>query len=144
MSPAITLDPSIIGQAEKHHNALLHRVLAGTGIDEAQWITLSQAAAAGGTVDRERHIATLAAKTTWTPTVVATAATRLTDRGLLLAAAGGELVVTEAGGRLVADLRSRTSAVLGRVYGVVPAADLAIAGRVLAAITAGLSRELED
>ncbi|MDN2501855.1 hypothetical protein FHY52_34960, partial [Nocardia nova] len=119
MSPAITLDPSIIGQAEKHHNALLHRVLAGTGIDEAQWITLSQAAAAGGTVDRERHIATLAAKTTWAPTVVATAATRLTDRGLMLAAPDGELVVTEAGDRLVADLRSRTSAVLGRVYGAV-------------------------
>lgn len=143
MSP-VTLDPSVIGQAEKHHNALLHRVLAGTGVDEAQWITLSQAAAGGGTVDRERHIATLAAKTTWAPAVVATAATRLAEQGLMRETPGGELVVTEPGGRLVADIRARTSAVLGRVYGSVPAADLAVAGQVLSVITAGLSRELES
>jgi hypothetical protein len=53
-------------------------------------------------------------------------------------------VVTESGTRLVADIRSRTSVVLGRVYGSVPAADLAVAGQVLTMITAGLSRELES
>ena len=32
--------PQLIGETEKTLNALLHRFLRGTGLNEAQWVTL--------------------------------------------------------------------------------------------------------
>lgn len=44
---ATVLNPSIVGQAEKAHGAVLTKVLAGTTLDEQQWITLQFADGAG-------------------------------------------------------------------------------------------------
>lgn len=48
MSTYPTLTPRIIGQAEKTLNAILYRLLAGPGLTEAQWITLTIIDAGGG------------------------------------------------------------------------------------------------
>src|SRR4030088_1814673 len=60
MSTAPTFGPQVLGQTEKALNAILHRQLAGTGLTEPQWVTLTLTVASGGTVDRDELIARLA------------------------------------------------------------------------------------
>src|SRR5215831_18950589 len=60
MSTDPTLTPQIIGQAEKTMNAILFRLLAGPGLTEAQWITLTLTAAGGGATARGRLVAEVA------------------------------------------------------------------------------------
>ena len=50
--PPATLNPSIVGQAEKAHAAILKRVLSGTALDEPQWITWQVAVGAGDKIQR--------------------------------------------------------------------------------------------
>ncbi len=60
MSTDPTLTPQIIGQAEKTMNAILFRLLAGPGLTEAQWITLTLNAAGGGSTGRGQLVAQVA------------------------------------------------------------------------------------
>ena len=60
MSPSTTLTPRIIGQAEKTLNAILFRLLAGPGLTEAQWITLTLTAAGGGATGRGQLVGQVA------------------------------------------------------------------------------------
>ena len=41
MSPPPEFGTQLIGQTEKTLNAILDRLLAGSGLDESQWITLT-------------------------------------------------------------------------------------------------------
>ena len=45
--------PRLIGETEKTLNALLCRLLAGTGLTEPQWVTLRLADLLDGSVDAE-------------------------------------------------------------------------------------------
>ena len=60
MSTEPTLTPQIIGQAEKTLNAILFRLLAGPGLTEAQWITLTLTAAGGGSTGPDQLAAQVA------------------------------------------------------------------------------------
>ncbi|WP_328403896.1 hypothetical protein [Nocardia sp. NBC_00403] len=137
-----TLTPSIIGQVEKHHTAILNRVLAGTTLDEERWITLNQAAAAGAPVERAAHIVRIAGMTQWMPAAVAAALNALVETGLVAELPDARVEVTEAGRALVAKVRAESGAIVSRAYGVVSAEDLATAARVLTTITSRLSEEL--
>src|SRR5438067_11574914 len=55
-----TLTPQIIGQAEKTLNAILYRLLAGPGLTEAQWITLTLIVAGGESTSRDQLAAQVA------------------------------------------------------------------------------------
>jgi hypothetical protein len=46
--------PQLIGETEKTLNALLQQLLAGTGLSEAQWVTLRLAGMISGDVDSQR------------------------------------------------------------------------------------------
>ncbi|MEV7803569.1 hypothetical protein AB0O28_11535 [Microbispora sp. NPDC088329] len=138
----VTLNPAIVGQAEKHHTAILSRALSGTALDEKQWITVNQALAAGGTVERAAHVAHVARLTRWRPADVDAALAALVGTGLVREAPGDHIEVTDAGRALVARVRAETGEILGRAYGSVPAADLAVAARVLTTITARMAEEL--
>lgn len=137
-----TLNPAIVGRAEKHHTAVLTRALSGTTVDEKQWITLNQALAAGGTVERAAHVAHVAQLTLWRPADVGTALAALAGTGLVRETPGDQVEVTDAGRALVAKVRAESGEILGRAYGSVPAADLAVAARVLTTITARMAEEL--
>ncbi|MBU3064335.1 hypothetical protein KO481_22725 [Nocardia sp. NEAU-G5] len=139
---APTLNPSIIGQAEKHHAAVLTRALSGTTLNEQRWITLNQALAADGPVERSAHIDRVAAMTQWEPATVADAVTALVDGGLLTELSDGQVGITEAGRDMVAQVRAASGKILGAAYGAVSAEELAIAARVLVTITARMSEEL--
>ncbi|MGV9408727.1 hypothetical protein ACWDOP_02335 [Nocardia sp. NPDC003693] len=139
---AVTLSPSIVGQAEKHHGAVLARALAGTTLDEHQWIVLNQALAAGGPVERTAHIARIAGMTQWNTADIDTAVNALLDGGLLSADPGGQLETTAAG-RAVADrVRADSGAIVQAAYGTVTPEELATTARVLTAITARMAEEL--
>jgi N-acetylglucosamine kinase-like BadF-type ATPase len=138
-----TLDPSIVGQAEKTHNAVLYRALAGTTLDEPQWITMVLAIAAGGPVERTQHVAQVARTARYAPREVDIAIERLLSESLL-SEEDGRLVVTGTGSALVERVRSTTSPIVTRAYSDIPDEDLATAGRVLTEITARLSAELDS
>ncbi len=137
-----TLNPSVIGQAEKHHTAVLARALAGTSLDEKQWIVLNQALAAGAPVDPAAHVTRVAAMTQWDPSDVGTALTALLESGLLRATSGDLIETTEGGRALVGRVRDESGAIVAAAYGAVDSEDLATAARVLTAITARMAEEL--
>ncbi|GAB2665009.1 hypothetical protein GCM10027088_49690 [Nocardia goodfellowii] len=134
------MTPSIIGQAEKHHTAVLTRALNGTTLDEKQWIVLNQAT--GEPVERTAHIDRIAGLTKWTSAEVETALNALLAKGLLANTPHGRLESTTAGKAIVGKVRSESGAIVDAAYGVVSPEDLATAARVLAVITARMAEEL--
>ncbi|MEV6277966.1 hypothetical protein [Nocardia sp. NPDC051832] len=143
-APAVpaTLSPAIIGQAEKHHTAVLSRALAGTTLDEKQWIVLNQTLAATEPVERTAHIARVTGLTQWNRADVETALQALLDSGLLQAIPGGAVEPTTAGRSLADQVRAESGAIVTAAYGAVASEDLATAARVLTTITAGMAQEL--
>ncbi|MEV0247398.1 hypothetical protein AB0H76_12470 [Nocardia sp. NPDC050712] len=139
-SAPATLTPSIIGQAEKHHTAVLSRALTGTTLDEKQWIVLNQAT--GEPVERGAHINRIAGLTQWTSADVEAALNALLDKGLLANTPHGRLESTAEGKAVVSKVRAESGAIVDAAYGTVPAEDLATAARVLATITARMAEEL--
>ncbi|QLY30067.1 MarR family transcriptional regulator [Nocardia huaxiensis] len=137
-----TLNPSIVGRAEKHHNAILNRALAGTTVDETQWIVLNQALAAGAPIDPAAHITRVAAMTQWNHADVEAGLAALLATGLLRSLPTGQAEPTEAGRALAARVRTESTAILQAAYGTVTPEDLATAGRVLDTITARMAEEL--
>jgi hypothetical protein len=51
MSATPTFTTQLIGQTEKTPNAILGRLLAGTGLSEPQWVTLTVAVTSGGSIE---------------------------------------------------------------------------------------------
>jgi DNA-binding MarR family transcriptional regulator len=143
-APATTLSPKIIGQAEKHHTAILTRALSGTTVDEKQWITLNQALAAGAPVDRSGHAARVAAMTQWPKATVDNALAALIGSGLARGLPGDQIEITDAGRALAAKVRTESGRIVARAYGAVSPEDLATAGRVLSTITALMAEELSN
>lgn len=137
-----TLNPAIIGQAEKHHIAVLTRALSGTTLDEKQWITLNQALAAGAPVERATYVARVAGMTQWAPFDVETALVALVEGGLVRELPGNQAEVTDTGAELVTRVRAAAGEIIGAAYGSVPAEDMAIAARVLTTITARMAEAL--
>ncbi len=78
-----TLNPSIVGQAEKAHGAILNRALAGTTLDEKQWITLNLAFAVRAAIARAQLVARVASATKFDPTAVEAAIAALTGTRLV-------------------------------------------------------------
>jgi DNA-binding MarR family transcriptional regulator len=139
-----TLNPAIIGQAEKAHKAILDRILAETTLDEKQWITVQVALAAGASFDRVQLVAGVASAAKFDAADVEAAIAALTGAGLVQAAPGadGQLTFTVEGRVLVENLRGETRAIIARAYRDIPAEDLATTARVLTAVTAKISDEL--
>jgi len=136
------LNPSIIGQAEKAHSAVLDLVLVGTSLDEKQWITLQLTAAADGPVRADELVAQVTNKAKFAAADVRAALEGLT-RADLIAGSDAELItVTEVGATLVAELRAKAARYVSHAYEQIPTADLIVAARVLTTITATLSADL--
>jgi hypothetical protein len=138
------LSPSIVGQAEKAHGAVLRKVLAGTTLDEQQWITVQFADGAGASISRDDLIGRVTAAAKFDAWAVDRAVTALIGTSLLEPRPGADdqLAVTPAGRELVAALRARIGGLIEGAYGSVPSADRATAARVLVTITARLSADL--
>jgi|SRR5215470_19168297 len=136
-----TLTPQVIGQAEKTLNAILDRLLAGPGLTEAQWITLTLTARGAGPGDqlvtRVAHGLKVDAAQARAHVAELAAARLVQDDG-----DGSPVRLTTAGERVYGQIRAGVAEVTGRLWGDLPEADLATAGRILSIITDRANAEL--
>lgn len=138
-----TFSTRVIGQAEKTLNAILDRQLAETGLSEPQWVILTVAVTGDGTVSPDR-LAGMVAGTLKISEADAQAliADMVAAQWLQITGAGSALTVTDAAQQLHSQIRTTIAAITQRLWGDLPAEDLATAGRVLAIITERANAEL--
>jgi len=143
MSIYPSLSTRVIGQAEKALNAILERQLAGTGLTETQWVILTLAVASGGTVERDQFTSQVAhALKIGEAAAQACIADMVAAQQLRAASEGTALTVTDTAQQLHSRIRTTIAEITQRLWGDLPAEDLATAGRVLSIITERASAEL--
>jgi hypothetical protein len=143
MSSAPTFSTQVIGQTEKALNAILEGLLAGTGLTEPQWVTLTLTVASGGTVERDELVRRLGGVLKVGDADVQAHIGELAAAKLLDAGDGtGSVNVTEAGRQLHGQIRTGATEITQRLWGDLPAEDLATAGRVLSTVLARANAEL--
>jgi hypothetical protein len=124
---------ALIGQTEKALNAILQRELAGTGITEPQWVTLTLSVVSGGDIDRSELIRRVGGATQFSQASVAERITELTAAGFLRDG-DGRVQVTEAGQARWTQVRAAIGPITQGLWGDLPAEDVAAAGRVLSVV----------
>jgi hypothetical protein len=144
MSASPTFGTEVLGQTEKALNAILDRQLAGTGLDECRWITLTLAVTSGGTIDRDELAGRVAGAVKITGAEALALVGELSDRDLVTARGSGAraVTVTDAGNRLHAGIRTAVTEITERMWGDLPPEDLATAGRVLTTVLRRANAEL--
>lgn len=122
----------------------LDRQLAGTGLTEPQWVTLTLTVASGGTVDRDQLIGRVAGVLKVSQAEAQAHITELAAAQLLQApdGEGSPVKLTDAGQQLYGQIRTAVTQITQRLWGDVPAEDLATAGRVLSTVLARANAEL--
>jgi DNA-binding MarR family transcriptional regulator len=141
MSEYPTFNTQVIGQAEGALGAILNPVLAPTGTTPLQWFVLTVAAGSNGTASRAR----VAGARKVDPAQVQAAIAELAGAGLLeLPDEGAALRLTAEGQARVQGIRSTLGEITARIFGGIPAEDLALAGRVLTAVTEHANAELSS
>ncbi|RFS85848.1 MarR family transcriptional regulator [Actinomadura spongiicola] len=131
---AQTFGTALIGQTEKALNAILERRLAGTGITEPQWVTLTLTVVNGGTADRAELVRRVSGATQFSRASVAERIAELTAAGLLREADDGRVQVTDEGQERWTQVRAALDPITRELWGDQPTEDLAIAGRVLSIV----------
>jgi DNA-binding MarR family transcriptional regulator len=139
----VTLNPQVLGQAEKAHQAMLEHITSGTGITYHQFVALTMTGASGGLVGRDQLVGQLVGALKIDRVAAGTIIADLAAAGLLQDLPN-EVAFTEAGQTRYRQLRAAVDDVVGRVYGDLPAEDLATAGQVLTTITTRLNAELAN
>jgi DNA-binding MarR family transcriptional regulator len=139
-----TFGTQLIGQTEKAMNTILDRLLAPTGLTEHQWVTLTLTVAGGGSVDRAQLIGRVAGGLKVSEADANARIGELAAAGLLRAAdgEGSPVTITDAGRTLHDEIRAAVTPVTERLWGDLPAEDLAVTGRVLGTILARANEEL--
>ena len=144
MSSHPPFSTQVIGQAEKTLNAILQRQLAGTGLTEPQWITLTLTAASGGSIDRGQLAGRVGGALKVSEPDAQARIRELAAAQLLEAPADEESPVrlTDAGRQLFGRIRAAVTEITERLWGDLPAEDLATAGRVLSIVAERANAEL--
>jgi DNA-binding MarR family transcriptional regulator len=142
--PATTFGTPVIGQTEKALNAILARQLAGTGLTEPQWVTLTMTVVSGGALDRHELAGRVAGVLKVSDAEAQARIGELAAAQLLEApdGDGSPVKVTDAGQQLHGEIRGAVTKITRRLWGDLPAEDLATAGRVLATVLARADAEL--
>jgi hypothetical protein len=137
-----TLTPRVIGQAEKTLNAILARQLAGTGLTEPEWVILTLAATSGEPAGRDQFTRTVAGALKITEAGAQSRIGAMITARQLQITGGSALTVTGAARQVHERISAATAGITQRLWGDLPAGDLATAGRVLAIITERANAEL--
>jgi DNA-binding MarR family transcriptional regulator len=144
MSATPSFSPQVIGQTEKALNAILERLLAGTGLSEPQWVTLTVTVMSGGAVDRDQLIGRVAGVLKVSDVRAQARIDELAVAQLVQVPNDDRALVslTDAGSQLHARISAAATEVTQRLWGDLPAEDLATAGRVLSAVAVRADAEL--
>ena len=143
MSTYPTLSTRVIGQAEKTLGAILDRQLAGTGLTEPQWVILTLAVTSGAAVEREQFTRMVAGALKISETQArACVGDMVTTQQLQITGVAPAVTATGAARQLHSRISAAITQITQRLWGDLPAGDLATAGRVLAIITERANAEL--
>jgi DNA-binding MarR family transcriptional regulator len=126
-----TFGTQVIGQTEKALNAILDRQLAGTGLTEPQWVTLTVTVVSRGNVDRDQLVGRVAGALKVSQVAAQERIAELAAAQLLETGEGDSVKVTEAGQARWSEIRAAITQITQGLWGDLPAEDLATAGRVL-------------
>jgi hypothetical protein len=121
---SISFGPQLIGQTEKTLVALLVRFIEGVELTEPQWVTLRVAGDGSQFAGTDTLVAAVADRAQFSN--ASELVGELTDRGLLV---DGQL--TPSGSELIASVQAKMSTNTARIWGDLPADDVAAATRVL-------------
>ena len=143
MSAHPVLTPRAIGQAEKTLNAILARLLEGTGLTEPEWVILTLAATSGEPAARDQFTRMVAGALKISDAdAQARVDAMIAAQQLQITGAGQAVTVTGAAQQLHSQIRATVAGITERLWGDLPADDLATVGRVLAIITERANAEL--
>lgn len=130
-SPPLT---QFIGRTERTLGALMDQVLATTGGTFHQWVALNFTAAAGNSIDRDELISRLTDAQIGDGAAEAAIA-QLTRDGLLDAASGSLVTLTDAGRERHARIRAAIDRTTAPLFADLAADDVAATQRVLTTIS---------
>ncbi|WBB68722.1 hypothetical protein [Micromonospora sp. WMMD812] len=135
------LTGQVIGRAHYATRALLERQLTRVGLTFPQSIALNGLAAEGGAAARADLVTRLTDGLKIDAPAAEALLADLVGAGLLREDADS-LAFTDAGDAVRREIADATAAITGRLYGDIPAADLAVAGRVLTLVRERADAEL--
>ena len=141
-SPNSVFGTQLIGQTEKALNAILGRQLAGTGLGEPHWVALTLTVLSNGPIARDELIGRVAGTLRCADQRASVFAADLTTMGLLQATATGQVETSEAGRAQWHAIRDGINRIIERLWGDLPADELAMAGRVLSTVLERANAEL--
>jgi hypothetical protein len=141
MTEAPTLTGQDIGAAARATGAVLNRLLTGTGTDFQGWVALNVLGTGGSPVDRDELVGRLVFGLKVDAPSVSTTLDGLVHSGLMSEVDGG-LALTPAGTGRYEEIRDGIAGITRRLYGDLPAEELTVAHRVLAAVTERANAEL--
>ncbi|WP_371497404.1 hypothetical protein OG871_15705 [Kitasatospora sp. NBC_00374] len=144
MSTVPTLNGQVIGQAHHATRALLETRLADSGTTFHQSLALNATADRGGAAERDALVARMTSTLKIDAAAALAVLAELTAAGLLaeLPGDGGRLGLTDSGRARQDGIRAAVGELTARLYGDLPAEDLAAAARVLTVVTARADAEL--
>ncbi|MEV0537464.1 MarR family transcriptional regulator [Kitasatospora sp. NPDC050463] len=134
-------DARALGLAHYAARGVLEHVLARHGITFQQQIALRAAVTADAPQTADQLVAQLRGSLKADPADARATVDELVARQLLVAD-GAHLRPTDAGRELLAAVGAQTAPVTARIWGAIPAEDLAAAGRVLALVAERANAEL--
>ncbi|MER6633501.1 MarR family transcriptional regulator [Streptomyces sp. NPDC000987] len=130
-----------LGLAHYAARGVLECVLTRHGITFQQQVTLRAAVTADAPQTRDDLVTQVRASLKADPADIRVTVDQLLARGLLVED-GAHLRPTDAGRELLSAVGAETAPVTARIWGGIPADDLAAAGRVLALVTERADAEL--
>jgi hypothetical protein len=136
-----TLNGQVLGEAEHATAALLQRVLGNAGITFHQWVILNGAKAGGGSIARAAVVARMTGALKIDESTAQAGVEAVLADGLATQD-GASLTLTTSGQERHALVAGAVAVITQRLYGDLPAEDLATAGRVLTLVTARANAEL--
>jgi hypothetical protein len=138
---APTLTGQDIGAASRATGALLQRLLAGTGTEFNGWVLVNALATNGSTLDREDLVNRVVHGLKIDAAEAVDALDKIVHSGLVTDV-DGAVALTPAGTGRYEEIRDGAAAIGRRLYGDLPADDLAAAHRILVEVTERANAEL--
>jgi DNA-binding MarR family transcriptional regulator len=142
MSEAPEFSPRLIGETEKTLNAVLGLHLAGSGLTEQHWITLTFVIVSGGSVDRDELVRQVVSGAKFSEHDVRVRVSELVANQLLDDSPSPNVTVTDTGAQLHARIRAANNELTARLWGDLSAEELATAAHVLETVRERANAEL--